>query len=163
MLFEDFESKYQRLLNQRKLIKFCTDRDIIRVIITTAYCPSPLWGVPYWWQKQPAFLHNVKLKEIADKYNKIHQSKLFDIISGESVLVSSIWRWEKKAGFYSIKNFNGWVKFFRFFFLHYDTKRRPYFSYISFVHLISVCMIMSLIPKSATKSSQFWITFKVSS
>lgn len=51
------------MLNQRKLIKFCTDRDTI----ITAYCPL---GCPILWQKQPAFLYNVKLKEIADKYNK---------------------------------------------------------------------------------------------
>lgn len=98
-------------LNLRKLIKFCTDRDILRDIIVTAYCPL---GCPILWQKQPAYTYtyNVKLKEIADKYNKTPVQVITYLVTWvfESVLVSSIW----KNGFYSIKNFNNRVKFIFF-------------------------------------------------
>lgn len=50
-------------INQKKLIKFCQDRDII----VTAYCPL---GRPIPAEKKPGFLYDAKLGEIAKKYNK---------------------------------------------------------------------------------------------
>lgn len=50
-------------INQKKLIKFCNDRDIV----VTSYCPL---GRPIPAQKKPGFLHDAKMGEIAKKYNK---------------------------------------------------------------------------------------------
>lgn len=50
-------------INQKKLINFCRERDII----VTAYCPL---GRPIPAEKKPAFLYDAKLGEIAKKYNK---------------------------------------------------------------------------------------------
>lgn len=50
-------------INQKKLIKFCQDRDIV----VTAYCPL---GRPIPAEKKPAFLYDSKLGEIGKKYNK---------------------------------------------------------------------------------------------
>lgn len=50
-------------LNQKKLIKFCKDRDIV----VTAYCPL---GRPEPARKHPSFLFDAKVKAIGDKYNK---------------------------------------------------------------------------------------------
>lgn len=50
-------------INQKKLIKFCQDRDIV----VTAYCPL---GRPIPAEKKPSFLYDDKLAAIAKKYNK---------------------------------------------------------------------------------------------
>ncbi|XP_055301506.1 aldo-keto reductase family 1 member B1-like [Sitodiplosis mosellana] len=50
-------------INQKKLIKFCQERDII----VTAYCPL---GRPIPAEKKPSFLYDDKLTAIAKKYNK---------------------------------------------------------------------------------------------
>ncbi|XP_031623206.1 aldo-keto reductase family 1 member B1-like [Contarinia nasturtii] len=50
-------------INQKKLIKFCQDREII----VTAYCPL---GRPIPADKKPGFLYDAKLGDIAKKYNK---------------------------------------------------------------------------------------------
>ncbi|XP_055377209.1 aldo-keto reductase family 1 member B1-like [Condylostylus longicornis] len=50
-------------LNQKKLIKFCKERDII----VTAYCPL---GRPDPAKKTPNYIFDDKVKEIGEKYNK---------------------------------------------------------------------------------------------
>lgn len=50
-------------INQKKLIKFCQDHDIV----VTAYCPL---GRPIPVEKKPAFLFDPKLGQIGNKYNK---------------------------------------------------------------------------------------------
>lgn len=57
-------------INQRKLVNYCNERDII----ITSYCPL---GRPQPEKKLPAFLHDNKLKEIADKYNKTPPQIIF--------------------------------------------------------------------------------------
>uniref|UniRef100_A0A0K8TRW6 Putative aldo/keto reductase family n=1 Tax=Tabanus bromius TaxID=304241 RepID=A0A0K8TRW6_TABBR len=50
-------------LNQKKLIKFCKDRDIV----VTAYCPL---GRPNPAKKTPNYIFDDKVKAIGNKYNK---------------------------------------------------------------------------------------------
>lgn len=50
-------------LNQKKLIKFCNDRDIV----ITSYCPL---GRPDFEKRTPDFMFNPKIDEIGKKYNK---------------------------------------------------------------------------------------------
>lgn len=50
-------------INQKKLIKFCKERDII----VTAYCPL---GRPDFAAKKPNYLFDDKVKAIGDKYGK---------------------------------------------------------------------------------------------
>jgi len=50
-------------LNQKELIKFCKERDII----VSAYCPL---GQPKPDQKTPDFMYDSKVKEIGKKYGK---------------------------------------------------------------------------------------------
>lgn len=51
------------MINQRKLINFCKEREII----ITAYSPVARANVE---QKTPAFLFDPKVQKIADKYKK---------------------------------------------------------------------------------------------
>lgn len=57
-------------INQKKLIKFCNDRDIV----ITAYCPL---GRPLPAQKKPEFLFSDKLDAITKKYNKTNAQVVF--------------------------------------------------------------------------------------
>lgn len=58
-----FQIEVSPQINQKKLIRFCQDRDII----VTAYCPL---GRPIPAEKKPEFLYDTKLTEIAKKYGK---------------------------------------------------------------------------------------------
>lgn len=57
-------------INQRKLVDYCNERDIV----ITAYCPL---GRPQPEKKLPAFLHDAQLKAIADKYKKTPAQIIF--------------------------------------------------------------------------------------
>lgn len=50
-------------INQKKLTKFCRDRNIV----ITGFCPL---GHPNPAMRTPEFAHNSQVKEIAEKYNK---------------------------------------------------------------------------------------------
>lgn len=63
-------------INQKKLIKFCQDRDIV----VTAYCPL---GRPIPAEKKPTFLYDAKLGEIAKKYNKTVAQVVFRYLVSE--------------------------------------------------------------------------------
>lgn len=56
--------------NQKKLIKFCKERDII----VTAYCPL---GRPIPAEKKPSFLYDNAVKQIADRYKKTAAQVVF--------------------------------------------------------------------------------------
>lgn len=58
-----FQIEVSPQINQKKLIKFCQDREII----VTAYCPL---GRPMPAQKKPGFLYDTKLIEMSKKYDK---------------------------------------------------------------------------------------------
>lgn len=71
-----FQIEASPQINQKKLIKFCQDRDII----VTAYCPL---GRPIPAEKKPGFLYDAKLIEIGKKYGKTPAQIVFRyLVSG---------------------------------------------------------------------------------
>lgn len=67
-------------INQKKLIKFCADQDIV----ITAYCPL---GRPIPAKKQPAFLYDSKLNEIAAKYKKTSAQIVFRYLVSKAIII----------------------------------------------------------------------------
>lgn len=119
--------QYHQNVESKKINKksLYTDRDII----ITAYCPL---GCPILWRKTTNIPYmDVKLKEIADKYNKTQAQVIRYILW---VCVSFI-DLKEKNGFYSIKNFNNRVKFI---FSLYD---KPWDDQIFFIyHFYHFCL-----------------------
>lgn len=82
-------------INQKKLINFCNERDIV----ITAYCPL---GRPIPAEKKPGFLYDEKLGEIAEKYDKTIAQIVFRylVCTNNCILISHFWNKSSDISFF---------------------------------------------------------------